>query len=470
MGKAVLKKSGPDYLILYSKISWISVVFITLLSVMVAVQLVFIRYNKSLDLTESRKFSISEQSLKILEGLENEVQIKAFYGKGRYFEVYDQLNKFSVKSSLIKVEMINIDRNPKLSKDYGIVMNGQCVLFTGERYKKIQDPGEVKVISAIIELTTEIKRQILFFYGHGERRLGDKEGGGLSTWGAELQRESCGVKDITLIRNQVINSGVDLLVFPGPGKDLAAAEAEILGSYLKSGGSVLILLDPGTFPVFEMFLNQYDIQLRDDIIVDEKNRFINKDKFSPLIPLAEKHAITEGTRAVFFFSMARSVSIKRGLPPGKQTQNLLMSSPTSQSVPYETGGTAGIRSDIRSGIRGDVKKSEIYPGPIPVAALSEVENAEQPWKPGRLVVIGDSDFVSDEAILQFGNKDLILNAVNWLVKREELVGLRPERRKFAYQSLTPGHARLLFWLTVVIMPVLGFFLAVLFFVRRRIRN
>ena len=147
-----------------------------------------------------------------------------------------------------------------------------------------------------------------------------------------------------------------------------------------------------------------------------------------------------------------------------------MSSPTSQSVPYETGGTAGIRSDIRSGIRGDVKKSEIYPGPIPVAALSEVENAEQPWKPGRLVVIGDSDFVSDEAILQFGNKDLILNAVNWLVKREELVGLRPERRKFAYQSLTPGHARLLFWLTVVIMPVLGFFLAVLFFVRRRIRN
>jgi ABC-type uncharacterized transport system involved in gliding motility auxiliary subunit len=249
---------------------------------------------------------------------------------------------------------------------------------------------------------------------------------------------------------------------PGPGKDLEATEAEILISYLTSGGSVLILLDPGTFPVFEMFLNQFDIQLRDDIIVDEKNRFIKKDKFSPLIPFVEKHAITEGTRAVFYFSMARSVSKRAGLPPEAKTQNLLMSSPTSQSVPYESGNTAGIREHV--------KGSRIYPGPIPVAALSEVRNLNQPGKPGRLVVIGDSDFVSNEAILQFGNMDLILNAVNWLVKREELVGPRPERRKYAYQSLTPAHARLLFVLTVVIMPGLGFFLAVLMFVRRRMKN
>jgi len=457
-----LKRSGPSYFILSSKISWISVVFVTLLAVMVAIQLVIIRYNRSLDLTESQKFSLSEQTLKILENLKDEILIKAFYDKGRYYEVYDPLNKFSVKSPLIKVEMINTDRNPKISKDYGIVKNGQCILFAGENHKKIQGPNEANVVSAIIELTSGMKRQILFFYGHGERRLGDSKGGGLSFWSAELERESCGVEDITLIRNQVIKPDVDLLVLPGPGKDLAVTEAETLVSYLMSGGSVLILLDPGTFPVFEMFLNQFDIQLRDDIIVDEKNRFINKDKFSPLIPFVEKHAITEGTRAVFFFSMARSVSKREGLPPGAQTQNLLMSSPTSQSVPYETERTAGIREDV--------KGSGIYPGPIPVAALSEVYNPVQPVNPGRLVVIGDSDFVSNEAILQFGNKDLILNTINWLVKREELVGSRPERRMYGYQSLTPAHARRLFMLTVVIMPGLGFFLAVLFFVRRRMKN
>jgi hypothetical protein len=63
-----------------------------------------------------------------------------------------------------------------------------------------------------------------------------------------------------------------------------------------------------------------------------------------------------------------------------------------------------------------------------------------------------------------------LNTVNWLVKREELVGPRPERRRYGYQSLTSAHERLLFMSTVVIMPGLGFFLAVLFFVRRRMKN
>jgi ABC-type uncharacterized transport system involved in gliding motility auxiliary subunit len=160
--------------------------------------------------------------------------------------------------------------------------------------------------------------------------------------------------------------------------------------------------------------------------------------------------------------MARSVSIKGRLPLGSKTQNLLMSSPTSYSVPYQTGGTANIREGV--------KERENYPGPIPVAALTEVRNMHQPGNPGRLVVFGDSNFVSNEAILQFGNMDLILNTVNWLVKREGLVGPRPERRQYDYQSLTPEHARFLFVLTVVTIPGIGFFLAVLFFVRRRMKN
>jgi len=462
MGKAVLKKSGPSYLMLSSKAAWIGVVFLTLLSAMVAIQLVFINYNKRLDLSEARMFSLSEQSSKILESLKDKILIKAFYEKGRYFEVYDQLSKFSVKSHLVKVEMINMDLNPKLSKDYGIVRNGQCVLFSGGRYKRIDAPTEANVISAIMELTTERKKKILFSYGHGERRLADKEGGGLSTWSAELQRENYEVKEIPLIRDQALDSDVDLFVFPGPGKDLVAAELEVLGHYLRSGGSLLLLLDPGIFPVFERYLNQYGVQLRNDIIVDEKARFIKKDKFSPIIPFVKKHAITEGTKAVVFFSMARSVLVNESLPSGVQTQNFLMSSSTSQSIPYETGGTAGVQEGA--------KETQIYPGPVPVAALVEVENPEQPSNSGRLVVIGDSDFVSNETILQLGNKDLILNAVNWLVKREELIGSRPERRVYGYQSLTASHARLLFWLTVVILPGLGFLLATLFFVRRRVRS
>jgi len=446
-----LEKIGPNYRILSSKMAWISAVFLALLCALVAIQLMFVKYNKRIDLTASEKFSLSEQSLKILKGIEDRILIKAFYEKGKYYEVYDQLSKFSTKSSLINIKMVNMDLNQKLSRDYNIIRSGQCVLFCGERYRRIQAPTEAKVISAIIALTTKEKRKILFLYGHGERRLGSNKDEGLSVLGAELQEEYYDLEDRALLRGDVIESGVDLVVFCGPGKDLVVGEAEVLNEYLKSGGSVLILLDPGIFPEFEKFLTQYGIHLRDDIITDEKNRFINKDRFSPIVSVITEHVITEGIKAAIFFSMARSVARTKNQPPGVEAQDFLMSSQTSQSIPYEAS-----------------KHTKVYPGPVPVAVLAQVKNEKEPGSSGRLVVVGDSDFVSNGTISQLANKDLILNVVSWLVSREELIGSRPGHSPYAYQSLTPGHARLLFWSTVVIMPCLGFLLAVLFFVRGKL--
>jgi ABC-type uncharacterized transport system involved in gliding motility auxiliary subunit len=428
---------------------------------MVAIQLFFVRHNKRLDLTESKKFSLSDQSARILEGLEHKILIKAFYEKGRYFEVYDQLSKFSVKSRLIELEMVNMDMNPKLSRDYGIVASGHTVLIVGDRSKRIQAPTEANVISAIIELTTGEKKRILFSYAHGERRTGEKKEGGVSTWSEELVRENYEVQEISLIENQILEAGADLVVLPGPRTDLLAAEGDALAGYLKSGGNVMILVDPGTYRELERFLGQYGITLRDDIIVDEKNRYIKKDKFSPIIPYVKKHGITEGTEGLIFFTLARSVLAEEKMPSGVTTQNFLMSSPTSESAPYDVEKTS---------IKQDTMETDIYPGPVPVAALAEIETSESSKTPGRLVVVGDSDFASNEDILELGNKDFVLNAINWLLEREAFMGARPERRMYGYTSLTPQHARRLFWLTVVTMPGLGFLFAILFFVRRRIKS
>ena len=446
-----MEKIGPNYRILTSKMACISAVFLALLCALVAIQMIFVKYNKRLDLSENKKFSLSQQSSKILEGLEDEILIKAFHEKGKYYEVYDQLSKFSTKSSLINIEMVNMDLNPKLSRDYDIIRSGQCVLFRGERYKRIPAPTESEIISAIMALITTRKRKILLLYSHGERRLGGLGDEGLSVLGYELRKEYYELEGRAFLQGEVIESGVDLVVFCGPRKDLVVGEAEVLDKCLRSGGSVLILLDPGIFPEFEKFLTQYGIHLRNDIITDEKNRFINKDKFSPIVSVMREHVITEGIKAAIFFSTARSVSRTKNQLPGVKVQNFLMSSQTSQSIPYEA-----------------TKHNKVYPGPVPVAALAQVKNEKEPGSSGRLVVFGDSDFVSNEAILQLGNMDLILNAVSWLANREDLIGSRPGHSPYTYQSLTPGHARLLFWSTVVIMPGLGFLLAALFFVRRQL--
>jgi ABC-type uncharacterized transport system involved in gliding motility auxiliary subunit len=105
-----------------------------------------------------------------------------------------------------------------------------------------------------------------------------------------------------------------------------------------------------------------------------------------------------------------------------------------------------------------------------VAALVEVINENKSERRGRLVIIGDSDFISNEAIYQLGNNDLILNIVNWLAMRKELIGSRPKRTIYNYKRLTINDAKLLFWPTVVIIPTIAFFLAALFFIKARVKN
>lgn len=463
MEKNILKKFGHNFSNLFSRGIWVIVVFLVLLSGMIALQTIFLKYNKRFDLTPSKKFSLSQQSLKILKNLKDNILVKAFYEKGKYFELSDPLSKFSLKTDFFRFEMINFDSNPKLAKDYGITRHGQCVLFYRDRQKRIQYPTESYLASAIIELTSRHKRRILFSEGHGERKTDNEDPNGLSDFKNELEKEYYLLEASSLIQGEDLNSRFDLIVVPGPIKDLLPEEIKTLEEYLVRGGSLLILLDPGLFPEIGSFLNSYGIELRDDIIIDEKNRYIGKDQFSPIIPHIKRHLLTEGSNIPPVFTLARSVSLSKKPCSGVKTQLLLKSSQKSYSIPYKTEGAK--KSQIR------MEVGNVYSGPVPVAAVAEIVIQKEEVKTqGRLVVIGDSDFLNNEGIYHLGNKDLILNTINWLVKREELIGIRPRSTKYYYPHLTPKHVSVLFWPTVVIMPVISFVLGIVIYVRRRMKN
>jgi len=463
MEKNILDKTSMVLLSFLSRAIWVTLVFFALLSALVALQAVFVSYNKRIDLTPTKKFSLSPQSKKILKNLDGEIFARAFYEKEKYFELFDYLSKFSVESSSFKFEMVNLDSNPKMAKEYEITRYGQCVLFYKDRQKRIQYPTESNVVLAIIELTSPSKRRILFLEGHGERRIGDEAPSGLLTLANELKKENYQPETSSLLRGEDLRSGVDVILLPGPEKDLLPEELKALKDYLLGGGSLLILLDPGPYPEMERFLNSFCIQLKEDIIADEKNRYIGKDRFSFVIPMIKKHLITEGTNTAPVFTLARSVSMTEKGCSGVDTQILLMSSETSLSFPYKVVGKG--KPQLQT------ERKNIYRGPIPVASAAEiVSQREGDKKSGRLVVLGDSDFVNNEGIYQLGNMDLILNTISWLVRREELIGARQKPFSYNYPNLSPKDVHLIFWPTIVIMPALAFILGVVILVRRRMRN
>ena len=60
-------------------------------------------------------------------------------------------------------------------------------------------------------------------------------------------------------------------------------------------------------------------------------------------------------------------------------------------------------------------------GPVPLAAVAENTTKEQ-----RLVVFGDSDFAKNSFFSQYGNGDLIINAIDWASYQETLINLTPK--------------------------------------------
>jgi ABC-type uncharacterized transport system involved in gliding motility auxiliary subunit len=118
------------------------------------------------------------------------------------------------------------------------------------------------------------------------------------------------------------------------------------------------------------------------------------------------------------------------------------------------------------------KDGEDERGPLPVAAVASLDGE----KSGKVVVLGDSDFVNNFYARVPGNVDFFMNTVSWMLGRQELVALGrtpnapvSKRGSTPQQSLymTAAQSRLFFWLMVIVEPLLIFVLGMVVFARRR---
>ncbi|MCP4653872.1 MAG: hypothetical protein GY856_00490, partial [bacterium] len=86
---------------------------------------------------------------------------------------------------------------------------------------------------------------------------------------------------------------------------------------------------------------------------------------------------------------------------------------------------------------------------------------------GRLVVFGDLDFASDAQVANAANGVLLVNTLNWLVKREQLIDIEGRRPEETRLSLSGSEISSIYWLVLIILPGLSVTLGVSVFMRRR---
>jgi ABC-type uncharacterized transport system involved in gliding motility auxiliary subunit len=423
-----------------------------------------------MDFTAAKLHSLSDQSVTVLKNLKTDIAFKCFFREGNFGRaaMENLLKIYAYHSGKIKYEFIDPDKNPGLVKRYGVTQDGTTVIEAGDKESRITAATEEDVTNALIKATRAAKKVIYFLEGHGEESVEEAGDNGYATAKTELEKIGYEVKKQALALADRFPKDSALLIVPGPQKDLLPNEYETIRIYLKDGGRVLFMVDPETATTLPSFLAEYGFKLENDIVVDTVSRLLGGDYFMPVVNQYETHAITDKFTYATFFPFARSVEIAEPKPEGMTLTALAKTSPNSWSE----------RQLDQKEVKFTPDKDK--QGPVNLAAVSSFKTKsgqpaaeeakpqpEAAEKEARVAVVGDSDFAKNRYYSVSGNGNFFLNIANWLTEEADLIAIQPKTQAPRTIQLTPSQGRLLFLVSVILLPLAVLLLGVFVWVRRR---
>lgn len=425
------------------------------------------------DLTENDSQSLSVKSLKIIEGLDQKVEVIGFFESGSQIEIMvtDILKELKRRSKNFSYRTIDPTMKPSEAKKYSMTEYG-AIVISGEQQKKVgldeiikmsynpyaQAPpefyGEQAFINAIVAVTSTERKTICFVEGHAERDINSQEESGYGAVKTLLEGENYVIRSLNLAAEKSVPDECSVLSLIGAEKFLSSPEIESIDKYLDGGGNALVFVDPFENTGLDILLYKRGVVLGKDIVVDTES-FYGEDPLTP-IPQLKYHAITTDLRkSKLTVSMpgARSVSKADVVPDGTQIDVLMESS-------LSGWGETDLENQNPEQDENDIDG----PVPLAVAVTQELDAGDGgEIKQSRLIVAGDSDFASNgftsmtPDVLKVlmggaGNADLFVNMVNWLAGEEELISIRPKPADFKPLNITGPQKKRLFLIYVVLFP------------------
>lgn len=392
-------------------------------------------HDKRWDLTPNKEFSLSPQSKKILKGLKQNVTIYAFDRKDAFSGRRDLLGEYEGASSHLEVQYVDPDRQPALAKQYGIQSYGTVEVVSGTRHFQAQTTDEEGVTNALIRVLMG-EKTVYFMDGHGERSVDDTARDGFANLKKELNNESYNVKTLMLMQKNEIPPECQVLVIAGPKHDYLPAEIATISKYIEGGGRVLFMLDAGVkLPNLNKMFTGWGLSVRDDLVVD-LNPVARLFGTTPDMPLIVKYGtnpiVGPMQRTATLFPLSRSLEISKQPKGGASPEMLCETS-------GDSFGVEGFNPSVR---KVSYRPGKDIKGPLTVAAADTINGQGGKKGEGRLVVTGTS-LLGANAYLGFqGNKDLVMNMVNWLSAEESLISIRPKSQE--HQTLDMNQRQMFF--------------------------
>ncbi len=439
---------------------------IIVVGIVVLLEAFSIRHNWRYDTTANKRYSLSSQSRKVLDGLKEPVKAYAFFPTGDRSRqaASDLLEQYSYYSELFQSEFIDPDRHPGEAEKYNVTTYNSIVLKQGDRQERVFVAEEENVTNSLLKLSRDKKKIVYFIKGHGEKSIEDLDEGGYHHFKKALEEENYAAKELLLMREKEIPEDAAVVVVGGPTKDPFPSELESLKKYVERGGNLLVLIDPETAPAIVEFLVRYGIKVGEDVIIDRQSRLFGADYLMPVVMTYGDHPITKNSNVATFFPIARSVERINNAKGVEEVKSLV-----------KTSSDSWAETDLEKIRQKEAKYEEgkDKQGPVSLAAVTTVISKEgerggkEVTRESQIVVYGDSDFADNSYLNLSGNKDLLMNTINWLAEEKELISIRPKNTNILPMMLTSVQGRVVFWLPVIMLPFLVLLSGVVILSRQR---
>lgn len=413
------------------------------IAILAALNYLGVQYNQSLDATEDKLYSLSDQTQKILGDLPQDVKIHYFNRKAEFDQPSPQgvsprasLTRYENASTRLTVEYVDPDSDPAKAELMRVRSYGTVFVESGGRREEANSTSEQDISNAIIKLLKGEEKTACILSGHGEASTQDFQPMGFSVAEQAIKDANYATQAISLLESPEVPPACDVLIVPGPSDPLLEPEVEIIRAFVERGGRLLAMLDLGKSPGLVAMVSGWGIEVDDNLILDRSGAGFLLGG-GPVIPLAaryEPHPITEplsssGSARPTLFPLVRAVRAGDA-PSGWDISELIASSTSSEAIEdYENeealsspeGGSSGPFNMAVAGIL-DVPDSETpSSNPDAAAEISAREELE-----ARVVVVGTSRFSRNSYVDRAGNRDLFLNMINWLTSDEDLISIRPK--------------------------------------------
>ena len=438
----------------------LAVVVLLIVAIVAAVNYLGVKVHRRFDFTAGKTHSLSDQSVQVVKNLKKDVTIKAFISKSQgNLEGFNALVElYRYYSDHIKATVIDPYLKPELVKQYDIKTDGTMVFEYEGKSTRTEEVSEEVITNAIINVSRPSEKTIYFTQGHGEPDLDAASETGYAEVKSGLEKLSFKVKKLVLFQEAAVPGDAAAVVVAGPQKTLFEKELFLLADYLeKKQGRVLLLVNPFEGAELKPLLKKFGLVLEDNVVVDidPLSRLMGGNYFMPVIAKYPEHAITRDFGYATMFPLCRGLAKLTPAPAGVAVNFLAATSANSWGeTQYET--------EIKT--EKITKHPEDKSGPLDIAAAIEAGNGE---KKSRLVVVGDSDFVQNKYYMFQANGNFFNNAISWLAEEKDLIAIAPKITTPKMVNLTESSGRLVFFYTLIILPLLVFIAGIGIWLYRR---